>query len=99
MPYSLGTNNKNKTQKRNKTGVIIMECPKCKIAMKKRILQEVEVDECEKCEGIWLDKDELRQLKDKTDSDLNGWISKFGTIKTNLKLKQKIMLARIVVVQ
>ena len=48
-----------------------MECPKCKIELHKKTIQEIEVDECQKCEGIWFEKDELRQIKDKTDSDLN----------------------------
>jgi len=64
-----------------------MVCPKCKIAMKKRVIREVEVDECEKCEGIWLDKDELRQIKDKTDSDLN-WMD-FEILKHSDKFKAK----------
>ena len=48
-----------------------MECPKCEIELHKKTIQEIEVDECQKCEGIWFEKDELRQIKDKTDSDLN----------------------------
>ncbi len=48
-----------------------MECPKCSIELHKKKIQEIEVDECKKCEGIWFEKDELRQIKDKTDSDLN----------------------------
>lgn len=48
-----------------------MDCPKCKVALHKKNIQGIEVDECAKCEGIWFDKDELRQVKDKSDSDLN----------------------------
>lgn len=48
-----------------------MDCPKCEIKLHKRSIQGIDVDECEKCEGIWSDNDELRQVKDKTDSDLN----------------------------
>jgi Zn-finger nucleic acid-binding protein len=46
-------------------------CPKCNIELKPKVIASVEVDECERCKGIWFDRDELRQLKDMTDSDLN----------------------------
>ncbi|KAA3620378.1 MAG: hypothetical protein DWQ05_00095 [Calditrichaeota bacterium] len=48
-----------------------MDCPVCKIELNKKSIKGIEVDECEKCEGIWCDNDELKQVKDKTDSDLN----------------------------
>ena len=46
-------------------------CPNCNIELKPKMIGLVEIDECEKCKGIWFDKDELRQVKDITDSDLN----------------------------
>jgi Zn-finger nucleic acid-binding protein len=46
-------------------------CPKCEADLTPKNIGPVEVDECEKCKGIWFDKDELRQAKDITDSDLN----------------------------
>ena len=46
-------------------------CPKCKVELKPKSIGPVEVDECENCKGIWFDKDELRQAKDITDSDLS----------------------------
>ena len=48
-----------------------MNCPKCKSELIQRKIKGIEVDECKKCEGIWFDNDELRQIKDKIDSDLN----------------------------
>jgi Zn-finger nucleic acid-binding protein len=48
-----------------------MHCPKCGIVLNNKTIEGVEVDECRKCEGIWFDKDELRQIKDKSDSDLH----------------------------
>ncbi len=47
------------------------QCPKCDVDMKVRQVGPVEIDECRTCRGIWFDKDELRQVKDATDSDLN----------------------------
>ncbi|MFC1569298.1 zf-TFIIB domain-containing protein [bacterium] len=64
-----------------------MDCPKCKIALHKRVVQGTEVDECEKCEGLWFETDELRQIKDKTDSDLN-WMD-FDIWKHPEKFKAK----------
>ena len=48
-------------------------CPKCKIELKPKVIGETTVDECSKCKGLWFDKDELRKVKDFTDSDLN-WL-------------------------
>ena len=48
-----------------------MNCPRCNIDLHKRKIKEIEIDECRKCEGMWFEKDELRQVKDKLDSDLN----------------------------
>ena len=49
------------------------KCPKCEIDLKSKNIGVVAVDECEKCKGVWFDKDELRKAKDETDSDL-GWL-------------------------
>lgn len=49
------------------------QCPKCKDELTIKKIGDIEVNECLKCKGIWFDKDELRQVKDATDSDLN-WL-------------------------
>ncbi len=48
-----------------------MKCPNCKEELRPRMIGTVQVDECEKCNGAWFDTDELRKLKDETDSDLS----------------------------
>lgn len=48
-----------------------MKCPKCNSMLNKKKKNGIEISECAKCEGIWFNKDELRQIKDKTDTDLN----------------------------
>ena len=50
-----------------------MECPRCKVQLHPQKIDEVEVDECPSCWGIWFDCDELRQAKDVLDPDLN-WV-------------------------
>lgn len=47
-----------------------MECPKCHLDLVSRVIESTVVNECRQCEGIWFDKDELRQVKDATDPDL-----------------------------
>ena len=48
-----------------------MKCPCCNTDLKRKMIKDVEVDECNKCKGIWFEDDELRKAKDSTDSDLN----------------------------
>jgi Zn-finger nucleic acid-binding protein len=48
----------------------IMKCPSCQIELTKKKLNDIEVDECPTCQGIWFEKDELRQAKDAADPDL-----------------------------
>jgi len=48
-----------------------MKCPRCQDKLEKRDIEEVQIDTCENCKGMWFDQDQLRQAKDRTDSDLN----------------------------
>ena len=48
-----------------------MKCPCCNTDLKRKMIKDVEVDECNKCKGIWFEDDELRKAKDSTNSDLN----------------------------
>lgn len=47
-----------------------MKCPYCSVELGKKMLDEVEADECEHCKGIWFEQDELRKAKDAADKDL-----------------------------
>lgn len=40
-----------------------MICPKCRGDMEKVVFEHVEVDRCNKCEGIWFDMLEHEELK------------------------------------
>ncbi len=40
-----------------------MECPKCKSEMEKVTYQDIEVDRCTNCKGIWFDMLEQEHLK------------------------------------
>ena len=43
-------------------GTSSMKCPRCDGSLKESRLDEVSIDTCEKCGGVWLDSGELQQL-------------------------------------
>jgi Zn-finger nucleic acid-binding protein len=43
-----------------------MDCPECKKSMLVLELQQIEIDYCQQCSGIWLDAGELELLLDDT---------------------------------
>jgi ribosomal protein L37AE/L43A len=45
-------------------------CPRCGVPLAKRAHQGVEVEECSRCGGVWLDKGELPALLEREDE---GW--------------------------
>jgi hypothetical protein len=47
-----------------------MKCPKYRIAMNNRVMQDVAVDECPQCKSIWFDQGELDKVKDEISPDL-----------------------------
>ena len=51
-------------------GLSTMQCPRCDGTLRENKFEEVMIDTCEKCGGIWLDSGELEQLI-KRDND--GW--------------------------
>jgi Zn-finger nucleic acid-binding protein len=48
-----------------------MKCPCCNTDLKSKMIEDVEIDECHSCRGVWFEDDELRKAKDATDPDLN----------------------------
>ncbi len=53
-------------------GTSSMQCPRCDGALEARKFEEVEVDTCEKCGGVWLDSGELEHLTKKD----SGWFNR-----------------------
>ena len=42
-----------------------MKCPNCKKELSEKIkIGDVKIDHCDKCGGLWFEKDELRLAKD-----------------------------------
>jgi uncharacterized protein with PIN domain len=53
-----------------------MQCPRCDGSLKESKVEEVLIDSCEKCSGVWLDSGELEKL---TKSESGGWLSRLWT--------------------
>lgn len=47
-----------------------MNCPRCRTELETHSINDIEIDECRNCQGIWLDAERLRRLKDQADPDL-----------------------------
>ncbi|HLE62002.1 MAG TPA: zf-TFIIB domain-containing protein [Pyrinomonadaceae bacterium] len=54
-------------------GTSSMRCPRCDGDLKESKVEQVAIDTCEKCGGIWLDSGELEEL---TKRDKGGWFSR-----------------------
>ena len=53
-----------------------VQCPKCDGTLHETNFENIKIDVCDKCHGVWLDAGELAQL---THRDEGGWFGKiFG---------------------
>lgn len=53
-----------------------LECPKCDGKLVETDYENIKMDVCDKCHGVWLDAGELAQIQNK---DKGGWFGKlFG---------------------
>jgi hypothetical protein len=57
-----------------------MKCPKCGHDMKEETLENVSVDRCTHCEGIYFDAGELDQVLLKKEGDRKGFFRKLVKI-------------------
>jgi hypothetical protein len=55
-------------------GTSSMQCPRCDGNLKESKFEEVLIDTCDKCGGVWLDSGELEQL---TKKDTGSWFSRY----------------------
>ena len=55
-------------------GTSSMACPRCDGSLKESKFEEVLIDTCDKCGGVWLDSGELEQLRKK---EGGGWLSRY----------------------
>jgi uncharacterized protein len=54
-------------------GTSSMKCPRCDGTLSESKFEEVLIDTCDKCGGVWLDSGELEQL---TSKEAGGWLSR-----------------------
>lgn len=54
-------------------GLSSMECPRCDGKLNESKFEEVLIDTCDKCGGVWLDSGELQQL---TSREGSGWLGR-----------------------
>ncbi|NNE98343.1 MAG: hypothetical protein HKN25_04900 [Pyrinomonadaceae bacterium] len=52
-----------------------LECPKCDGKLLETEYENIAIDVCDKCSGVWLDAGELAQAIDKNED--SGWLSRF----------------------
>ncbi|HEV8428392.1 MAG TPA: zf-TFIIB domain-containing protein [Pyrinomonadaceae bacterium] len=55
-------------------GTSSMKCPRCDGSLKENKFEEVLIDTCDKCGGVWLDSGELEQL---TRKETGGWFNRY----------------------
>jgi len=55
-------------------GTSSMKCPRCDGTLNESKFEEVMIDICDKCGGVWLDSGELEQV---TKKDKGGWFSRY----------------------
>ncbi len=53
-------------------GTSTMQCPRCDGKLEPRTFEDVEIDTCDKCGGVWLDSGELEQLTKRE----SGWFGR-----------------------
>lgn len=56
-------------------GTSSMRCPRCNAGLAVTKFEDVSVDRCDNCGGLWLDAGELAQLIQK---DSDGWFRRLG---------------------
>ncbi len=54
-----------------------MKCPKCGDDLETKIHEEVEIDVCKGCSGVWLDPGELETLAGKESTGLKNFFGLF----------------------
>ncbi len=54
-------------------GTSTMRCPRCDGTLHESQVEEVNIDSCDKCGGVWLDSGELEQL---TKRETGGWFKR-----------------------
>jgi uncharacterized protein with PIN domain len=65
-------------------GPVTMDCPRCDGKLHTDVYDEVEINRCDTCGGIWLDAGELEQIINEENST-NRWLHAFWPGRTSEK--------------
>ncbi len=57
-------------------GTVTMSCPRCDGKLHEKTFEDVTIDQCDRCHGIWLDAGELEQIV-REESPPNRWLKVF----------------------
>lgn len=60
-------------QQAKEAGAAALQCPRCDGRLVEITFEQVQVDRCDKCGGVWLDAGELESL---TKREGGGWFSR-----------------------
>lgn len=60
-------------QQAKESGASSMQCPRCNGALKEVTVEEVQIDSCGNCGGVWLDAGELERLRTR---ESGGWLTR-----------------------
>jgi hypothetical protein len=52
-----------------------LACPKCDGKLVETAYENINIDICDKCTGVWFDAGELAQIVDKNEN--SGWLSRY----------------------
>lgn len=61
-------------EQRNKAEASAVQCPKCEGPLVSLTFEDVRLDRCVKCKGVWLDAVELERLTQQPEN--HGWLSR-----------------------
>ena len=53
-----------------------LKCPKCDGTLYETEMENIKIDVCNKCSGVWLDAGELAHIVDKDEKNGGGWLSR-----------------------
>ena len=59
----------------DKTKELDLDCPKCDGKLVETAFENITIDVCNKCSGVWLEAGELAQIVDKNEN--SGWLSRY----------------------
>ena len=59
---------------RAESEAVALRCPKCDGTLSEITFEDVQIDRCSSCNGVWLDAGELERLTDKEEE--TGWLSR-----------------------